>query len=1281
MLGDLTDGSNLLVSVATLNSAGIISDSKVTTEDNRLYTEAVGNDSGTSIAINGGTIEGTGGTPTLRLNRPASSGANPADISLVNGQVVDGSQIGAQTLSNIRVNLALNGGVASAIENSAISTSENEISALVIGNRSTESSIDITATTVNATAGVINSQTVEDGALLSATTDSAPPFNSQLQVWGFPGQIKTTEIRTDGNVFLAEVIANQADDSTNSLTVDAQTVSNGAEFPYVRVDRSGSTSDLKVSTGLAVVNDQSVEDIDVVKAASGEVVDPAGQGDLIFVRIGLSNQFPLTDSTFSIDDNQGTVAATLNEATSKLTVDAGTLDSPSALVNVQSVADDDNNGKSAAMIADQFDADITLSVGTAGDGSPASIDGSTFSIDSNDLLASAIINTAVNTASITAGTQVLTTTVASAYAVLFDQNVDWVNVNAENSLVNDQVFTNLYNSGNGKSLQVVNDNSDLDLIIGTKGAFTDNKVSIDENTMTVEALGNDAANSLSLDVDNFDLSKASSAGTPANGPIAALASNQVGEVVGQGSNLGISADGITLRAIIDLNDVTGGIGGSKIGIDGNEFLVHAEVNNVVNTLSAEGTKLPDVQGTTTPTADVGDTSLSFPIGFSPSTTFGLASRQVNGLDVTATLEGNGAGTPAGLRIEADNTPTIDATALSISDNTFSSEARGSDSINALSLDYNVNNAQAFLANAQSVGATDPVISAVTFDVEILMDLDEDTVAPTPPTLTKTSVDLSGNTIAALASSNRTANLVEIDGTDIYSGSDAAPGVLVQNPLAGPVLGPAGANPLIRVTGDLGLVNLQGSAGNLNAIPNGEDVTSEVKQVRILANVDTFDTGSLSVDNNLILSQAVVHSAGDPNLTGNSATAGNIMLIDAAAAIGEVDNTLGASVVSVQTLALDTDVSATVTTAAIGGLGGVDDVSNKGAVSLSANGNAVASVATGATAVNVLGVEAGSSITGGVGAPAPVIGIPGANDTTLNADFNLLNVQAGFSDGGSIKATTNTVEIGYVIGSGLSADAVKVVENRIPRPGARFLGPQRGVVERRCVQRRDRPGRQRPGAERYRHRRGCWGRGRGHGYLRRCPERQHRCFVQRDQCLGGGQCRRERPVDRGRCDIAGIERRRRDGRSGRCRPDRGHRGRLRGAQPPVAIGFGRGQRRQPRLCRCRRHGTGRVRYDVRRRRGQSGSGFRHRQQRQQLAGAEFGNLPAPVGLGFVASDHLGRNHRRLGQQRFHRHRHQFHTQRRQQRQQLQRQGQFGGGDRHRQQFRQHNQRQLNLTTQS
>ena len=70
---------------------------------------------------------------TLRANRTTTSGANPADISLVNAQVLDGGGAEATTFSNIRVNAALNGGAASIIDTTSIVTSDNEISALAIG--------------------------------------------------------------------------------------------------------------------------------------------------------------------------------------------------------------------------------------------------------------------------------------------------------------------------------------------------------------------------------------------------------------------------------------------------------------------------------------------------------------------------------------------------------------------------------------------------------------------------------------------------------------------------------------------------------------------------------------------------------------------------------------------------------------------------------------------------------------------------------------------------------------------------------------------------------------------------------------------------------------------------------------------------------------------------------------------------------------------------------------------------------------------------------------------
>ncbi len=72
--------------------------------------------------------------------------------------------------------------------------------------------------------------------------------------------------------------------------------------------------------------------------------------------------------------------------------------------------------------------------------------------------------------------------------------------------------------------------------------------------------------------------------------------------------------------------------------------------------------------------------------------------------------------------------------------------------------------------------------------------------------------------------------------------------------------------------------------------------------------------------------------------------------------------------------------------------------------------------------------AGSSLLGGVTAPTPDIGQPGLDDTTLDADYNLLNVQTGFSDGGTISALADGVSLGLVTGSGLSGDALTVSNN-------------------------------------------------------------------------------------------------------------------------------------------------------------------------------------------------------------------------------------------------------------
>ncbi|MEN3975042.1 hypothetical protein [Emcibacter sp. SYSU 3D8] len=1007
--GAAGDGANLQVSIASLaGAAGDIVGTEVLVEDNRLFSKAMGNVGDSAIVIDGTTVgDGTTGSDLADYRSSPFIGAS-AEVSLLNGQVLDGGGAQSTTISNIRVNSAMLSPAGSEIDTAHISTSNNEISALTVGNLSTGASVDITGNSVTLGAIAANSQTVEDGASLTAQTDSPSTNQSQLEVWGFPQQIADSSINTDGNVFSARVFGNLSDGTGTSLDVAGTTIVSGSALGYAATQRGSGVAEAESVSDFIVLNDQAVEDLEgaIVTATNGIVADGA-QGDLVFVRIGLNPAFALTDSKFTANGNAGVVSATLNQATSSLSVDAATtLDAMSSLINMQSVADDDGDGNSAALIANQYDADITLSVGRTGDGSPESITGARFEIDGNELLASGRINLATNTLSVEAQTQA-----PGEYQSVGNQTAaidgSGMFTAAAHSLVNDQWFVDLGDAGSGAGLDVVNDNSDFSMVVGTAGAFTNNVAEIDGNAMTIQALGNDASNRLALDIGTL------SAPVTGSAPFAMLVSNQGSEVTD--TNNGFSALGDTTRAILDLSGVAGAISDGSVTIDGNEMRAVARVNNVSNVLTATGTSLPNINPADTqfPTAEVYDSGSGDIVTFTDSV-FGLASNQVNSHDVTAALTGSGGGTPVGMRIIADGAPTITGTDLSASGNSLIAEARGSDSSNLLVSDYVTNYGQAFLANVQSATDEDPSITADVFDIEILVDVDGDTIGISPA-LDGVSISLEGNGIGALASSNRTANTLSVTGTNILSSFDVAPSASIS----------AGGAPMIGVTGDIALINMQGSP-DFTSPNEDEDVYATVDTVNILADVATFNTGSLTVDNNAVLSQAMVHSAS------------NLLSIAGAANIGAVDETPSAALVSVQTISDDGEVEALTTNVTIGAADainsaaseGLDAIGSSGSVAASVSGNSVASTATGGTATNRLTATAGAAILGGVTAPAPSVGFPGSDDINLDADYSLLNMQTAFSDEEDIASEVSLTGIGIVVDSDAVTDALTVDNNMV-----------------------------------------------------------------------------------------------------------------------------------------------------------------------------------------------------------------------------------------------------------
>lgn len=993
-------GSELFVRAAgDAGAAGAVPSDGIYIDNNSIYTEAVGNSQSSSLEIDqGNTVTGLGGAaaPTISVNHVTTAGAVEADFSVLNAQVLDGGGAVASTDTRIISWTARNGGVGSAITDATVSVSDNQIYAQAIGNLSSESSITLDTTSLagsgtSGTVGLVNSQTVEDGAQLSAKLTSSTD-TTLIEVDAFPNTFSKAAVNVDDNQMGAYVWGNLVEASTNSITLTGVSISDGAfDFPAASIDRTGSALVTTVDAGFALLNDQSVEDLEgaIVTAVTG---DEPNQSDFIRLRAG-SSLTNMSNTQVTASGNKGTSAATLNQATSTITIGGDTttaLNGSPSLVNVQSVVDEDNDTKSAGIDVDQYDGDISVEV----ESGAFDMLGVVVQINANKLLASGRVNLATNTITETAQTQTLTVTSAAAANNLVIDGLE-VDVGSEVSLINDQYFENLADAGGGYGVNVEVDNSDLSMNIRTAGTdFGLGSVAeIDGNSIMAQAIGNDATNGITLDVETYTLTGAGVGGAPQNGPIAMLASNQ--QAVGADSDAGLSATVNAVRSIIDMNgpggDVDGDITGATITQDLNDIRAFAQVNTVVNTLAATGTTLPDVEGgANAPTATL--LGPANQITFNDAT-FGIGSNQLNELSVIAELTGT-PGDPVRIQTIVDAADSISGTTISESGNKLVAQAGANTSKNRLDLDFVSNDGQAFVGNVQQSAGITPSVTANVENAAILVDADG--VGAT--VITGSAINLNANTIAAVGIVNDTSNILVSKGTVLSSSSDD----LTPNTLIDPATG-------VIVNADYGVINAQGPQSLLGV---SDSVSASVNGATIQAVVDTLGSGTLTVDNNVVGASSTIHGAYN-----------GLGLFSGAA----VDDPLGvagvsASVASQQVVTTNSTASATVTGVNMNIT--VDSAASANASATSVSGNTTSGTAIGGTVTNELVVDSGATIFGGTAAPAPLASLP-----TANGDFNIVNSQRS-GTGVSITSDIVSSRAGIDITSLSISDAVTVDNNLV-----------------------------------------------------------------------------------------------------------------------------------------------------------------------------------------------------------------------------------------------------------
>ncbi|MBI1181626.1 MAG: hypothetical protein GC201_13830 [Alphaproteobacteria bacterium] len=957
-----------------------VDESSLSADGNSIYSEATGNSQSSTMDIAGTTVTGAGAliaNPIL-VDRPSESGHVSADFSLLNAQVLDGGGAHADMVTQIDADAG-----ADTFTTSGLSVSGNDIHGLAIGNLSTEASIAIDATTLTGTVGLANSQTVEDGASLSSniTTQGSAITEGNAFITADVGAnpnsyVNDASVNVDDNTFDSRVWGNLADSTTNSIQISGETVDSGPHplRSAASVSRPGGVTYAAVDHSIALLNDQSVEDLDA------SVVTASATGDLINLTVGQTGGLAiLTDSAITASGNSATTSATLNQATSEVGVDAGSLDNAAALVNVQTLADQNNNGQSASIDVSQNDLDITVD---ARSGLEIDITNTTVKADDNSTLAAARVNQATNSIDVSAQTQTLTNTLDPALPTLAPitgtTSVALSSTGSyamgETALVNDQSFARLGNDagpvgGDGMSVYVFD--NDITVDIGTGSSLRNVVAETSGNSITGLAAGNDATNTLNLDVGTFDMSKANqdTAG-PANGPIASIASQQAGTAGDGSGSIAATVDGSTV-AVDGSDSDTFAVIGSDLSADQNAVRALARTNNVSNALTASGTTVLN------DTYETPDASISGGDGLVllDQTSFAVASRQVSSVGDTATVSNTAISAQAGDPSLA-NPPAhqpIDAgiagTSISANSNLVVAEARGNDAGNLLSTDFVDNAAQSTVANSQLTGGTGLVEEPVTYaasvdgaEISALADVGE--------SVTDSAFTANGNAVAALASANRASNELDASGTNLTM-RNGLNSTSWTSGLGGDVLDSDGA---------LAVLNRQGNGGEILASPDRVIANVNDANIGVYSN-GLFDSGSVSADDNLVLAQAVDQSASN---TLNMTASANI-------ASKGLDAQPGASVASVQSVAVGSQVNATILDSAVAGI--VDDQRSTLSMAASASNNQFLASAIGGTVTNTLAAKAGADISGKT-FQSPTISSNGIDPTMVNGGFNVLNLQGG-----------------------------------------------------------------------------------------------------------------------------------------------------------------------------------------------------------------------------------------------------------------------------------------------
>ncbi|WP_284163775.1 hypothetical protein [Frigidibacter sp. SD6-1] len=980
-------GESLVSGDVSRATAGTFDNSSLSVSGNTVAADGSGNTASNSIALESG----------IRVDAPAGQGqSNTADMNSADltqtaegglfnstGQLVENANV-ASVLTGDANTAAVRAEVDDSMSGSGIDADGNVLRATATGNAASGSIGVGGSNSFDAAVASNTMQAVQVGSGDGGTLEiSSTVTNADVLA---RGASKAGVDITDGAISADDnMLASIASANTNSQSVSVASTSvtdDGAAGTSLARSDLADDGILRADAGISAISGQALRGDATAVSVTSEMTGSGAQ-----LVAGATSGTDLSNVSASLRGNDAQSFATGNEAGVSVDVVADTsIDSSVAAVSAQQI-------ERANIAATQSGTDFTATLNSTGGsadnlnivvGDDNLADGL---FEGNSIIAAATGQTSRASLTSEAGTDTVLSGTYSGSVNNLDLGgavmPDTSSAIAERSVLTEQVMSRV-------NLDATVSDPTLAASLTATGQSVQNVAqAVDGNRITAQTQGNVATNDLQLDTNRLDMTAAKGGAAGTAGVVATGISQLIDANSTLEADIIASAGAGEAEIASTVTSGAGAIADTSISASGNRVTAYTAGNTATSTFDGTGNELVTGGGIATTGLKVGNiTGVTEGEIVASDVAMANGVQQSNSASIDSAIGSSGGvgAEPFEVAASATTTGQISGSTISVDGNTVVNEGRGNVAIASTKLDYNNIDSSAQLAVSQDKASGDVTLG--TQDVQLSAD------AVSAAQVAGSSISVDGNTLATLATVNRSNAALTLDAANSLAGQ--------ADLTADSTINDGNPSSFAAIT-DSGYA----LATRQNA---GIDVMASTTASELEASATTLAGSTLSVTDNTMIARALVNSS-----TATLAQSGDTSVAAESVLLSDQQSDGAISATAQNLSARATFGSATGTTAD----------------SILVTGNASSAEAIGAEASNTLSVASAGTITGNTGDVTSTVNLDAATpllDTSDTSSLMALQTVDGSVTAGNSRTGGNFVIDQNGASGGLNGDAARVSGN-------------------------------------------------------------------------------------------------------------------------------------------------------------------------------------------------------------------------------------------------------------